>query len=318
MGAGYWQLQESNWAPDFPTAARQARFFYEQVPGRPPLAGVVAIDQELVVELLNVTGPVTLPEFDEVITADNARERLEYQVHQRPQAGLDQDRKVFVSALFSALIERLETRSGDGLTSLANALERALHQQHLQLWLANDDAEQAVSALGWDGRLLAADGDTLMVVNANLGRNKINRDIDQELTYSIAEDDRGRLIAQVNLRMHNRHPDTDPDPYPTASYVDFLRVYVPSGSELITTIGLLESALESECGRDGLAPARLRFHLTKLARCNCAMHCQRGLPERDTHCLFRTGWRRSRNASSRRIWHRSPADGRIQLASGLE
>ena len=248
MAASYWQLKESNWMPDFPAAAQQARYFHELM--RPePVAGVVAVDQHVVELLLELTGPVEVPDYGEVVSAANVRDRLEYHTHLVPNWG-ERERKGFVSALFGVLMDRLNGLPSDRMRDLAGVLERALAAQSIQVWSPDDRAQQAFADLGWDGRMLSAEGDYLYAVGANVGQNKINREVEQEVSYEVSEDGSGRLIGRAIVTLRNRRPTTDPGPYPTADLLDYLRVYAPGGSELISASGFDDNVTTAgECGR---------------------------------------------------------------------
>ncbi|MDW8103342.1 MAG: DUF4012 domain-containing protein, partial [Anaerolineae bacterium] len=59
MGIDLWVLRDSNWSPDFPTAARQAVALYR--PGyKVSVDGVIALDQYALQELVGVLGPLTV------------------------------------------------------------------------------------------------------------------------------------------------------------------------------------------------------------------------------------------------------------------
>jgi hypothetical protein len=248
MNAAYWHLREANWWPDFPTAAMQSRYFYEVVREQ-PLAAVAAIDQEAVAMLLEVTGPLALPEYGEAVSHENVRERMDYYVH--VVAGPTEEARMrFLSTLNSTLLEHLEALPRDRLPKLAAVLERALASQHLQLWAADETTQQAIVDLGWAGRMLETDGDYIFPVSSNVGRNKINREVEQELSYHLTEAADGRVMARATLVLRNRRPTDDPGPYPTADYRDYFRLYVPAQSELQSAIGFDEAVSSStECGR---------------------------------------------------------------------
>lgn len=253
MQAAYWHLHEANWWPDYPSSAQQVVYFYNLVRTQ-RLAGVVAIDQDVVSHLLEVTGPIVLPEYGEVVDAENVRDRLDYQVHFRAPASVQYDRKGFVSALFAALIDRLSALPSERWRDLAKAFDHALADQHLLVWTPDPQTQRVFGALGWDGRMLATDGDYLFPVSANLGKNKVNREVEQNLAYAVEAGPDGRLIGRATLTIRNRRASADPGPFPTADYRDYLRVYVPAQSELLRGGGF-EAPPETlqECGRTAFA-----------------------------------------------------------------
>jgi LPXTG-site transpeptidase (sortase) family protein len=249
MGAAYWQLSEANWAPDFPTAALQARYFYNLVKDD-HIAGVLAVDQNFVALLLEATGPIAVPEYGETVSASTVAERMDHYVH-GDEAWLEDEyaRKGFLAALFPLLLNRLNEPDPDRLPKLAKLLTGALTEQHLQVWLTDDRAQQALAELGWAGALLPTDSDYLYPVSANLGENKINREVNQELTYSVTADANGLLVSRVTLHISNVRPTLNPAPYRTADYRNYVRFIVPEGSELISADGFDDlSTTASSCG----------------------------------------------------------------------
>jgi hypothetical protein len=247
-GGSYWQLREANWWPDYPSSAWQARYFFGQRED-PTVAGVLAVNQDLIPSLLEVTGPISVPEFGEIVGADNVRERMDYYTHE-VGAPDEASRKGFVSALFSLLVDRLMSMPRERQLDLARVVEQAFNDQRLLFWSEDGSVQDAVAALGWDGGVINTSGDYLYPVSANLSANKINRDVEQDLRYEVRPGDDGRLIGTAGLRLRNLRPSTDPGPYRTADYRDYVRLYVPTGSELVAATGFASDVeATSECGR---------------------------------------------------------------------
>jgi sortase (surface protein transpeptidase) len=247
MDAAYWQLQESNWAPDFPTAARQALYFYSQLHPE-PVDGVLALDQDMIALLLRATGPVQVTDYGETVTHDNVRERIDHYVHEVGGA-TETQRKAFVSALFGQVMQRLQALPPERAGALVTALEAGLRDQHAQIWTSDEHVQATLAELGWDGRMLTAPADYLYVVSANVGANKVNRAVEQSVNYEIRPSDDGRLVAHLRLVLRNNH-NADPGPYRTAEYRDYLRVYVPPASDLIDASGFDDQPTTAlECGR---------------------------------------------------------------------
>ncbi|MFZ5982031.1 MAG: DUF4012 domain-containing protein, partial [Patescibacteria group bacterium] len=62
-----WSLHDSNWWPDFPTSAEKASWFWEKT-GGPTVDGVIAMTPEVIKKLLEITGPIELPEYGKWIS----------------------------------------------------------------------------------------------------------------------------------------------------------------------------------------------------------------------------------------------------------
>ncbi len=254
MEEGYWHLYGSNWWPDFPSAARQAQYFYELTEPKDTIAGVIGIDQHLIGLLVGVTGPIEIPEYGEVVTAENARDRLDYQVHVVGVGQAEEVRKGFVQALFPRLVEGILQLPRDRLRDLNGALQRGFEEQHLQFWVDDTRAQEVVGRLGWDGRMLVTFGDYLFPVSTNVGANKINRAVEQALEYEVSQEPDGRLVGRAVLRVDNRHKPGEGEPERETIYRDYLRIYVPAQSELLSAQGFAsEPQTTAECGRTAFA-----------------------------------------------------------------
>ncbi len=242
MGIDLWVFRDSNWSPDFPTAARQALALYR--PDTPVQAdGVVALDQYALRELVGALGPLTVE--GETVT----RETVIPYIRQAwaPEDGSLtgewwRERKSFMGALAQAVWDRLQNGSVDGLV-LARALLRLLEEKHLLIYLSDPRAQALVAGQNWDGALRPGMGDFLMVVDANVGYNKASAKVQEAVTYEV---DLSRWPPQATLTLVYTH--TAPAGYPCVPEVrydpvyeqmmdrclwDYLRVYVPHGSRLM-------------------------------------------------------------------------------------
>lgn len=246
MAARYWQFWESNWWPDFPSSASQAEYFHRHS-GRPEVSGVIAVNQEMIRALLKVTGPVNVREFGETVDASNVQQRLEFHVHEANYP--DPIRKKFVSALFGGVMERVHSLPRERIADLTAAINEGFYEQNLQMWSTDPSVQTTLATLGWDGALLPARGDYLNIVSANLSANKINREIRQTATYRVAPEQDDRLRASLRVRFRNERPSDDPGPFKTADYRNYVRIYVPRGTELISQDGFDVAAERTdECG----------------------------------------------------------------------
>ena len=59
-----WQLADAGWSPDFPTSAQDALRLYTNESGDARIDGVFAITTHTIDELLKVTGPISVPEYE--------------------------------------------------------------------------------------------------------------------------------------------------------------------------------------------------------------------------------------------------------------
>ncbi len=99
LGEAQWFLRDVNWSPDFPTVAQQAGWFLDKELKIKP-DGVIGINLSVVKKMLEVSGPIRLVDYDEVITKDNLYERA--QQHAELNFFPDQPKNAIFSARWPA------------------------------------------------------------------------------------------------------------------------------------------------------------------------------------------------------------------------
>ncbi len=242
-------FRDANYWPDFPVSAQKAMDLYSYGQEIPPLDGAIAIDQQFLALLLSGTGPVLIPETGEMIDQNNIIDSLQ-------EAWTLQDgvleRKSFLSTFALAIYNRLENETSviDPIL-LAKQMEEALKQKHLQIYIPEPSVQTVLKEIEWDGHLSPPeDQDALLIVDTNVGYNKANLFIEQETLYQVrlnkdgsgqadlivthrhigeATDEpcwQGTMAEYVNLARYSALADK--------CYWNYLRVYVPEGSRLIS------------------------------------------------------------------------------------
>jgi hypothetical protein len=251
LGAGYWNLAAANWWPSFPDAAHQMAYFYGLSHPQPPVDGVIALDQVGFRHLLEVVGPVAIPEYGERVAADTLQGQIDRYVH----AGDPDDelgRKHYMAALSTALLQRLLVAPRDELPRLVRAVRQSLDEQHLLVWMRDPSTAEMFARRHWDGDLLATDRDTLMLVDTEVSGSKQSQHVSRDAEYRVDLSEPGAPAAALTVTYTNAsNREQQPDlPYFVVDYRTFLRVYAPPGAELTRAEGfrrLADSA--EECGR---------------------------------------------------------------------
>ncbi|MBN1953861.1 MAG: DUF4012 domain-containing protein [Anaerolineae bacterium] len=247
MGIDLMGFRDSNWSPDFPTAARQAIALYR--PGYPlAVDGVVALDQRAVQELVAALGPLEVEGADAPVTAATvvAYVRQAWAPVSGEASGLTEEwweqRKAFMGALARSAWEQL--RGGDyDWMYFALTLLQMVEEKHLLIYLEHPGAEALLAEQGWDGALRPGDGDFLLIVDANLGYNKANGRVRQAAHYAVDLQSSPPTAQLTLVYTHTStaavpcQPEIRQDPLyeqmMDRCYWDYLRVYIPQDSELL-------------------------------------------------------------------------------------
>ncbi|MCL5095619.1 MAG: DUF4012 domain-containing protein [Patescibacteria group bacterium] len=223
----HWYLRDSNWEADFPTNAQKAAWFLEKEIGLKP-DGVIALDLDLVKNLLKLTGPVNLPDYQEKITADNLYLKTQTYTQENFFPGSTQ-KKDFLGNLANAIFQKIITSKNFPWFGLSQVLEESFAQKHLFVFLDNYLAQKIVLDQGWGGEVKKAPcgvsesqcfDDYLLVLDANLGVNKTNyylkREIEKETEFNEKE---------INSQLSVIYKNTSPAKTPLGGeYKNYLRV----------------------------------------------------------------------------------------------
>lgn len=260
MGAQMLLLRDSNWAPDFPQTAAVARALYAQDQGV-TTDGAIALDLEAVRLLVGAMGPLQVPGINEPVTGDNAIEWMqrawqappttESTIQDANQAEWFQKRKDFMGELVAAALAKLESGGDLDATALGRGLIAMLEGRHLQIAVDDPTLAKVLAERGWDGGLRPQAGaDFLALIDSNVGFNKANAAVRQQIAYRVEATD-GGLVATLTLTYTHsaasgseevcdrspRYGDSY-DEMIRRCYWSYLRVYVPGGSELLDATGL--------------------------------------------------------------------------------
>lgn len=226
-----WAMRDSNWFFDFPTSARKAIDFFQMSSGR-QVDAAVAFTPEVFVRLLAITGPVEMPEYGETLTAENFTKVVQYQTSEAYDRVLNQPKK-FLADFAPRLLEKVSRLEADGWLDVVDALIRSLGGKDILLY-SNDRQEQSLfESLNWAGRVRQEAGDYLAVVHSNVGGGKTDQNIQQKISVEVDQLPNGNF--RHRLEIEATHNPGDEKEFPVN--VDFMRVYVPAGSELISAEG---------------------------------------------------------------------------------
>lgn len=156
------------------------------------------------------------------------------------------ERKDFVGLAVGAAMERvLSSPATVPWADLLSAARSLLDERHIQVHFADERLQGVVEAHGWAGRLAEPTGDYLLIVDSNVGYNKVSASVRQTLAYRVDLTDPTRPRALLTLTYENT---SRPVPLPcdkfrqyeptyegmtSGCYWDYVRVYAPDGATLL-------------------------------------------------------------------------------------
>ena len=220
-----WVLGDANFYPDFPTDAAAAERLLANETGR-KVDGVISLDPWTVAALLQVTGPISIPEYSTTVDAATFPEAV-FQREETAAANVA-GRKLFFPAVADRILTTVSTLPSGRWSQLLSVLNQDVSQRHLQVYLNSAADESEIGRLGWSGALAGPGSgqERLLAVEANYGANKANHFLARQydLTLSVS----GGVL-------HHKLVITDTNSTPRGylggqRYLCFLRFYYPAGA----------------------------------------------------------------------------------------
>ena len=245
-----WSLHDSNWFPDFPLSARKAISFYEKT-GGPTADGVISLTPTLMQKLLKITGPIEMPEYGVTLDSDNFIELTQYKVE------VDYDKqdntpKKILSDLAPLLLEKLlSSKDPATISGAAQALLEGLSEKHILFYSQNKEIEDIISTQGWSGQILSTDKDYLSVINTNINGFKTDVVVDEYIAHSAQIQTDGSIVDTVKITRKHTGGNSQFEWFNKVN-ADYMRVYVPKGSQLLEASGQTREVDQSPVDYDAL------------------------------------------------------------------
>ena len=253
-------LRDSNISADFPTSAKIS-IGLAKLELQEDVDGVIVFSPFLIAHVLQTTGPLVIPKYNETITAQNLEDRLHY--YQLDNAGIfkeqqvekvqdpDQARKLFTKALSNILIQHVLKSPPDELISLSHELLYAMQTKDLQVYVTNNEVEQLLAKYASTDQIdTSPDHDGLYVVQANVSVSKASQYIRTSIQDTVTLDADGGATHVMNLRLTYTMQGSV---YGWDYYRDYVRIYVPPNSQFLWGNGF-DDHYQAYCG--SLAGAR--------------------------------------------------------------
>jgi len=244
----FWKLRDSNFSPDFETNAKKAEEFYQLGGGKEQFDAIVGITANTLTSVLKITGPIQVEGYPGTYSSEDAIISLEYQVEKAFQEqGISRDdRKSVMNDLAKEIEKRVLSFSIRQKIQLAKVLIKDLNEKDIQLYFKDAQMQKQAQAISWAGAVDQNwNKDYLMLVDANLGSFKSDYYVKRSIDYAV---DLSAQIPKAHLKITYEHTAKQKD-WMTRDYTDFLRIYVPENSWLISQKNFDGAKFGNEFGR---------------------------------------------------------------------
>ena len=257
-----WRLADSNWSPDFPTTAQDALRMYTLESGDANVDGVIGLTTFALDRILSVIGPVEVPAYN--VTVHAGEVTLTALGLTRSATDPNTDRKEFLNALASTVLDRLFALPPAQWLPMLTALQGIDQERLLQTWFKDPAAEAYVASSPMAGEVRQDPGDYLYVVEANMApTSKYNLVVTRRSFLNVAIAADGEVVNTLRLDWQNDagmagEPYQSIRSYSTSQdglYGAYVRVMAPDGSTLLSATGAASQRIsgaervESDAGR---------------------------------------------------------------------
>lgn len=228
-----WSMHDANWFFDFPISAQKVAWFYEKA-GGPTVDAVIAINPFVIEKLLNITGPIDMPEYDTVIVSENFVDAIQYEVEEGENKKDNKPKKILADFM-PKFLEKLFSQK-ERVPQIVEVLEKSMKDKDVMAYSSNDKTQGIISEKGFSGEVLKSKNDYLAVVSSNINGYKTDRMIDSMIDVKSEIDEDGYIVNTLTIKKSHNGGSSQYDFYNKVN-ADYLRVYVPEGSMLIDASG---------------------------------------------------------------------------------
>ncbi len=243
-------LRDSNLSPDYVKSMQTFNEMYDSIRGKTKIDGIIAVDTHVLVSIIKV--------LDDEVSAGGLKftskpdtrcggcpqaiYTLEDSIS-RPVNYIKEERKGLVGDLLYAIMQKaLKSSPKLYWGSLIQTMINETAQKHVMFYLFDKDAQSGIASLNAAGVITNPEGDYLHINDTNFSGAKTNLFIKQAVTqaYDISAD--GTITKTLTVKFTNPAPPSDCNLERgglclNALHRDWIRVYVPKGSKLISSQG---------------------------------------------------------------------------------
>ena len=234
-----WETRDSNWFLDFPMSAQKAIDFLIKSGEVYKVDGVIAVTPEVLLDLLKITGPIEMKEYNVVITEENFLEVVQQEVEVNYDKELNKPKQILAD-LAPIIIERV-SESDDYLT-LMDIMISSLKSKDLMFYTKNKKAQELLEEHNFAGRIGYKDSksnvlnDYLSIAFANLGGGKTDAYTKNEVDTRTTIEQDGSVVREVVITRKHNGGNTGYEWYDKNNY-GYAKIYVPKGSAILDAEG---------------------------------------------------------------------------------
>jgi len=144
-------------------------------------------------------------------------------------------KKIIGDLLLKLINNPPDIANGNNLVSLINLFGKNVKTKQILFYFTDNELQEKIEKYGWDGRIVHTKWDYLSVINTNIAGQKTDRVIEEEISHQAEIQVDGSIIDSVEIK--RAHTGIKNELFTGVRNVDWMRIYVPLGAELIAADG---------------------------------------------------------------------------------
>lgn len=243
-----WHLRDMNLSPDFKSSMDTFMENYAKIEDLSKIDGIIAVDTKVLVDLLEVIGPIGVGGFGNFTAENDARcdcPQVFYELElyaDKPTSSVKEERKGIIGPLMHSILLNAMGSPRKQWPLFMNTIFTNVAEKHLLFYFFDEEIQKTMEVLNAGGRIKEYDGDYLHVNDCNFAGAKSNMYIKESFTQDIEIAGDGTVTKTLTIDYKNPAPASNCNLEAgelclNGLYRDWVRVYVPKGSELISSNG---------------------------------------------------------------------------------
>src|SRR3989344_5416267 len=241
-------IRDSNLSPDLPSSIDLFNSLYKNSGEKVNYDGIITIDTNVLVDMLTIFGDTEARGFrfsaekDKRCDCPQVIYTLLNEID-RPVGFIKEDRKgILGDLMYELFYKAIGFSPSKYWGTLIQEMFKNLQERHVQLYFVDSNLQKSVEKLNFAGKLQEYDGDYLHVNNVNFAGAKANLFASQSISSKTKLNDNGKITREVVVEFRNPYPHSDCNLERgglclNATLRNWIRVYVPKGSELVSFDG---------------------------------------------------------------------------------
>lgn len=239
-----WGARDANWFFDFPASAQKVIALLEQSDlyqkESVKFQGAVAINTNVLGAILEIIGPIELPDYQLTVDSRNFLQKIQYEVEAGKDKKPGKNPKRILSVMMPIIIEKLQNLTEAQKKELLLRLKNHFEAKDIMANFKNWELQNLLENAGVGGEVFVApknfNGGYLAVINTNIAGGKTDAFITQKISLQSEISDEGSIINQLAItRQHKGEKEKDWW-YRTVNK-NYIKILTPDGAELLSIQG---------------------------------------------------------------------------------